>query len=185
MKKNKSDVKNLTTSAICLALCLVLPLLTGQNRELGSMLCLMHIPVLLCGFVCGPLYAAIVGLIAPVLRFMLFGMPPIMPFGVAMCFELAVYGIVTGIMFRLLTKRPRDIYISLVSAMLLGRIVYGLAFMRTIGIHGGEPYALGAFMTDAFVRAAPGIALHIVLIPVIVIALQKARFIPKPEKIAE
>jgi len=174
--KNSKDIRNLTASAICLALCLYLPFLTAQNPELGQRLSLMHIPVLLCAFICGPASAAVVGLTAPLLRFILFGMPMIMPMGVAMCFELAAYGLVAGFMYKLLPKKAAFIYVSLITAMLLGRGVFGLAFMQTLGINGGQ-YTWSMFIGGAFVNAIPGIILHIVLIPVIVIALKKARVI--------
>ena len=85
----KSTVtRKLVFAALLLALAMVLPFLTGQIPQIGQALCPMHIPVLLCGFVCGPIYAMAVGFIAPLLRFALFGMPPIFPTGVSMAFEL-------------------------------------------------------------------------------------------------
>ena len=98
----KRFVRDLTFAAICLALCMVLPFLTGQIPEVGSMLCPMHIPVLLAGFLCGPWWAMAVGAVAPLLRFFLFGMPPLFPTGLAMCFELAAYGLASGLLYRLL-----------------------------------------------------------------------------------
>ena len=92
----RTNVSLLVTAAVCLALCMVLPFLTGQIPSIGSALSPMHIPVLLCGFLCGPAYAAVIGAIAPALRFMLFGMPPLFPVGVAMSFELAAYGLISG-----------------------------------------------------------------------------------------
>jgi hypothetical protein len=135
----------------------------------------MHIPVLLCAFICGPYYAAVVGLIAPVLRFMLFTTPPIMPMGVAMCFELAIYGLAAGMLYKLLPRKTVYIYVSLITAMLLGRAAFGLAFMRTLGIHNGGQYTWEMFISAAFINAIPGIILHIILIPIIVIALKKAK----------
>mgnify|MGYP003309534025 CR=1 FL=1 len=126
MNKKRTNVLSLTCAAICLALCMVLPFLTGQIPEIGSMLSPMHIPVLLCGFICGPLYAAAVGVIAPLLRFALFGMPPLFPVGVAMCVELAAYGAVSGVLYRLLPRKPVNVYVSLIAAMLAGRIVWGI-----------------------------------------------------------
>ena len=83
----KSTVtRKLVFAALLLALAMVLPFLTGQIPQIGQALCPMHIPVLLCGFLCGPWYALAVGAIAPVLRFALFGMPPLVPTGAAMCF---------------------------------------------------------------------------------------------------
>ena len=182
-EKKQEEVKNLTTSAICLTLCLFLPFLTGQIPQFGQALAPMHIPVLLCAFICGPRYAAIVGLIAPLLRLMLFGMP--MPFmAIAMCFELATYGIVAGILYMLLPKKPVFIFVSLIVAMLLGRIVWGAvalqlslsAFFPALPF-GWESFGWEEFISAVFVTALPGIILHIVLIPVIVLALQKARVV--------
>jgi len=132
MNATSNGLKNLTVSAVCLALCMVLPLLTGQIPQIGSVLSPMHIPVLLCGLLCGPYYAAAIGLIAPLFRFAIFSAPPFFPVlmpsgvvvcGAAMCLELAAYGITAGVIFKLLPKKPVFIYISLITAMLLGRIV--------------------------------------------------------------
>ena len=173
MRIHSIRVLKLAISAVCLALCLVLPFLTGQIPEIGSMLSPMHIPVLLCGFICGPAWAAVVGAIAPLLRFMLFGMPPLFPTGVAMCVELATYGAVSGALYRLLPRKPINVYVSLLAAMLAGRIVWGVIRVVLSGVT-GSAFTWAAFMAGAFTQAIPGIILHIVLIPVIVLALQKA-----------
>jgi riboflavin transporter FmnP len=170
---NTNRILKLVLAAICLALCMVLPFLTGQIPEIGSMLSPMHIPVLLCGFITGPFWAAMVGLIAPVLRFALFGMPPIFPTGVAMCFELAVYGAVSGLLYSKLPKKTVNIYVSLIAAMLLGRIAWGIVRVLLSGVT-GSAFTWAAFMAGAFTSAIPGIILHIVLIPVIVMALRRA-----------
>ena len=163
----------LVMSAICLALCLVLPFLTGQIPEIGSKLCPMHIPVLLCGFLCGPAYALVVGAIAPLVRFVLFGMPPIFPTGVAMCFELAAYGLVSGLMYRRLPKKTVSIYASLIVAMIAGRVVWGVVQAILLGMT-GSALTWKMFITSAVLNAIPGIVIHIVLIPVIVMALKRA-----------
>ncbi|MBR5303075.1 MAG: ECF transporter S component [Clostridia bacterium] len=170
---NKNRILKLVLAAICLSLCMVLPFLTGQIPEIGSMLSPMHIPVLLCGFIAGPLWAAVIGLTAPVLRFALFGMPPIFPVGAAMCFELAVYGAASGLLYSRLPKKTVSIYISLIAAMLLGRIAWGIVRVLLSGVT-GSPFTWAAFMAGAFTTAIPGIILHIALIPVIVMALQRA-----------
>ena len=170
------NIGQLTASGVCLALCMVLPFLTGQVPKVGNALSPMHIPVLICGFVAGPFYAAIVGFIAPLLRFPLFGSPPIMPTGVAMCFELAVYGFVAGMLHKTLPKRHEQVYVALVAAMLAGRIVWGIARWALSGVT-GVAFTLNLFMAGAFVNAVPGIVLHIAFIPPIVIALKKAGFV--------
>ena len=121
MKTNtRLSLLRLTYSAICLALCIVLPFLTGQIPQIGQALSPMHIPVLLCGFACGPVWGAAVGLVAPVLRAAMFGMPPMFPVAVAMAFELAAYGAATGLLYRLLPKKYTYIYVALAAAMLAG-----------------------------------------------------------------
>ena len=155
-----------------LALAMVLPFLTGQIPQIGNMLCPMHIPVLLCGFFCGPWYGGIVGLVAPLLRFALFGMPPIFPTGVAMCFELAVYGFVSGMLYRRLPKKHVNVYISLLVAMLAGRLMWGMVQVIIWGL-GKSEFGWAAFLSGAFTTAIPGIILQIVLIPVLVITVRK------------
>jgi len=169
----KTQVHTLVLSAVCLALCLVLPFLTGQIPEIGNALSPMHIPVLLCGFLCGPVWGAAVGAAAPLVRFVLFGMPPLMPTGLAMCAELAVYGAVSGWLYRRLPQKTGSIYAALVSAMLAGRIVWGAARVLLSGVSGAS-FTWAAFMAGAFTNALPGIVVHIVLIPVIVLAVRKA-----------
>ena len=173
MNTNTIRIQKLVLTALCLALCMVLPFLTGQIPEIGSMLCPMHIPVLLCGFICGPFWAAAMGAIAPLLRFALFGMPPLVPTGIAMCFELAAYGALSGVLYRLLPDRRSSVYAALIGAMLGGRVVWGVAMALLLGVSGGA-FTWGAFVAGAFAGAVPGIILHIVLIPVIVFALQRA-----------
>ncbi len=169
----RNQVLKLTLSAICLALCMVLPFLTGQIPQIGSRLSPMHIPVLLCGFLCGPAWAAVVGAFAPMLRFALFGMPPLFPTGAAMCFELLTYGVAAGALYRLLPKNRGSIYASLIAAMLAGRIVWGAVSALLLSASGGA-FTFAAFAAGAFVNAVPGIVLHIILIPVIVMALERA-----------
>lgn len=169
------NTKNLVTAAVCLALCLMLPFLTGQIPQIGSALSPMHIPVLLAGFLCGPWWAAAVGLVAPLLRFVLFHMPPIYPTGLAMCFELGTYGLVSGLLYRSLPRRPANIYVSLIAAMLAGRVVWGVVRVLLTGVS-GEAFTWQMFMAGAFLNAIPGIVVHIVLIPLLVMALQRAGF---------
>lgn len=169
-------VRRIVVSGVCVALCIVLPFLTGQIPQIGSMLSPMHIPVLLCGFLCGWPYGLVVGAISPLLRSLLFGMPPLYPVATAMAFELAAYGAFSGICYKLLPKKIPYVYVSLVIAMLGGRIVWGIA--QTIMLSGtGNPFTFAAFMSGAFINAVPAIILHIVLIPILVIALKKAGII--------
>ncbi len=176
MKKNQT--MKLVYAAICLALCLVLPFLTMQIPTIGKALSPMHIPVFLCGFLCGWPYAIVVGFIAPLLRSVMFGMPAMVPDALGMAFELAAYGVITGVLFRLLPRKTVNIYVTLICAMLGGRVVWGIAkFLITKAI--GMEFPFSAWLAGGFINAVPGIILHIVLVPVIVIALQKAHLIPE------
>ena len=178
--KNRNAVLKLVFAAMFLALSLVMPFLTGQIPEIGSMLCPMHIPVLLCGFICGGPWGLIVGLIAPILRSLIFGMPTLFPKAVCMAFELAAYGAVAGIMHKILPKKKISIYGSLLIAMIAGRIVWGCAMYIFMGIDGGA-FTFSAFIAGAFTNAIPGIIVQIVLIPVLVMLLENPKII-KPKE---
>ena len=171
MIKNTHRIKDVTISGVCLALALLLPFLTMQIPSVGSMLSPMHIPVLLCGFFVCWQWAAVVGFVAPLLRFALFSMPP-MPFGIAMAFELATYGLVASLMYKALPKKKSSIYVALIVAMILGRIVWGIARVVIAGVV-GNPFTFQMFIAGALLEAIPGILLHILLIPVIVMAVKK------------
>lgn len=167
------NVRKMVLSALCLALCLLLPFLTGQIPEIGSKLSPMHIPVLLCGFLCGWPWGLMVGLMAPPLRFLLFQMPPIFPTGAAMMGELAVYGAAAGVFYRLLPKKGWAIYAALLIAMALGRIAWG-AVQWIFLMAGAAEFSFQAFLAGAFINAWPGIICHLAIIPPIVSALGKA-----------
>lgn len=168
--------RRLIASAICLALALVLPFLTGQMQQFGNMLCPMHIPVLLCGILCGWPWGVAVGFIAPLLRFALFGAPVIYPIGLAMAFELATYGFSAGLSYKLLPKTPGLVYAALLCGMIDGRIVWGLARYIMAGL-GGSEFPFSAFLAGAVTNAIPGILLQILLIPPIVLTLKKANLV--------
>lgn len=167
--KNSTLIKTVL-SALFLALAFVLPFLTGQIKEIGAMLCPMHIPVILCGFVCGWQWGLGVGFIAPILRSLLMGMPLLFPSAVCMAFELAVYGLVSGLLYKLLPGKTVYIYCSLVTAMLAGRLVWGVAMLVCMGIGGGS-FTFAAFIAGAFSGSIPGIIVQLVLVPVLVSVL--------------
>lgn len=173
MSSNKSNIKttNWVISALFLALALVLPLLTGQMQELGNKLLPMHIPVLLCGFICGPVYGGIVGFVSPLLRFILFGMPPILPIGLSMSIELACYGVFSGLIYNHLPKKKSSIYISLILSMIIGRVVWGMSNLIIYGFENSE-FGLQAFIAGAFLNSILGIIIQIVLIPLIVVRIE-------------
>ena len=170
---NSIQVRKMTYGALFLAIALVLPFLTGQIPEIGKSLCPMHIPVLLCGFLCGWPWGLAVGFIAPLLRSVVFGMPAMFPGAVAMAFELATYGCLAGLFYKLLPKTKTSIYITLLASMIAGRVVWGIVRLALAGLSGNS-FTWGLFISGAVTTAIPGIILHIVLIPLLVMVLEKA-----------
>ena len=138
------EIKKLTTSAMLFALGLVLPFLTGQVPQIGSMLLPMHFPVFLCGLICGWKYGAMVGFMLPVVRSFLFGMPPMFPTASAMAFELCTYGAVAGFLyFRGGYFCVKSLYKAMVAAMIAGRVVWAGAMIVMMGINGGIQFVGG------------------------------------------
>lgn len=161
-------------SGVFIALGIVLPFLTGQIQSIGNKLLPMHLPILICGFVCGAPYGLAAGLIVPLLRSILFGMPPMFPTAVSMALELAVYGFVTGLLYKKLPKNNAMIYVALIGAMLIGRVAAGAVNVVLYGVQ-GSGYSMQMFMAGMFMNAVPGIILQLVLIPVIIMMLRKAK----------
>ena len=173
----KNTVKQLCVCGICIALCYVLPV-AFHGLALGSVLSPMHIPVLLCGLLCGGWYGMVCGLVGPVLSSVLSGMPPVTSL-IFMVPELMVYGLVAGLMMRLVRtgKTVADLYISQVTAMALGRVVGGIAkalfFLGT-----GKSFGVAAWVSGYFITSAPGIVAHLLVIPPLVLVLMGAGVIP-------
>ncbi len=172
MKENKLFKPVL--SALFLALAYVMPFLTGQVPEIGSMLCPLHIPVILCGFVCGWPWGLAVGFIAPLFRSLTLGMPPLFPTAVCMAFELTAYGTVAGLIHKILPRKKVYIYCSLLTSMIIGRLVWGAAMYVSLGMNGGA-FTLAAFVAGAFTNAVPGIIVQIVLIPILVMIIDNQK----------
>ena len=169
----QSKTRRLTTTAMLLALGLVLPFLTGQIPQIGSMLSPMHIPVFLCGFLCGWPWGLAVGFIAPLLRSVLFGMPTLFPGAVSMAFELAVYGGMAGYLYRRLPRKRGVVYAVLILSMIAGRVVWGAVRVILAGLS-DSAFTWALFLAGAVTKAIPGIILQLVLIPVLVIAMERA-----------
>lgn len=173
--KKSNQIFNMVLAALFLAMAYVLPFFTGQVPQIGSMLCPMHIPVLLCGFICGWPWGVAVGLIAPVLRSATLGMPPMFPTAVCMAFELATYGAVAGLMYKVLPKCKLSVYVSLLIAMVTGRLVWGAAMFTCLGLTGGS-FGFSAFLAGAVTNALPGIILQLILVPAIVMLLEYIKY---------
>ncbi len=169
---NKST-QNLALSAMFIAIGIVLPFFTGQLQQIGNMLLPMHLPVLLCGLICGWQYGAAVGFILPPLRYLMFAAPPIFPIGAAMAVELAAYGLIAGFLY----NRSRwqciiSLYRSLIAAMIGGRLVWGIARVLMTGVS-GEAFTWQMFLSGALLTAIPGIMIQLVFIPAIMVALDR------------
>ena len=172
-RMTRDQVLRMTYAALFLAMALALPFITGQIPEIGAMLCPMHIPALLCGFMCGWPWGLAVGFIAPLLRGALFGMPALFPTGVAMAAELSVYGGMAGWLYRALPRKKGIVYVSLLLSMVAGRLAWGGVHIVLAGLTGSE-FTAALFLAGAVTNAIPGIILQIVLIPVLVIAMERA-----------
>jgi niacin transporter len=172
VSKNE-NAKNMVYTGLFIALGVLLPVLVHMIPNMGMVLLPMHIPILLCGLICGVRYGLICGLITPLLAFLLTGRPPafLLP---AMQVELAAYGAVSAlIMLYVKTKSMyANVCMSLIGAMLVGRVVFGM--VNALILQVGE-YTLQMWLTAAFVTAMPGIVIQIIIVPIIVIALWKAK----------
>ncbi len=172
------NTKKIAIASMLLAVSFVLPFFTGQIPEIGNMLCPMHIPVILCGFVTGPAWGFVVGLISPVLRSVILGMPPLFPTAFSMAFELSAYGFISGFLFERLPRKNIYIYINLVISMILGRIIWGIVTFMLMGLD-TETFGFSVFISSAVINAVPGIILQLIVIPITVIFVDKKGIIKK------
>lgn len=170
---NSTQLRKLTYSALYMAIALILPFVTGQIPEIGAMLCPMHIPALLCGFMCGWPWGVAVGFISPLLRSVMFGMPAMFPAAIAMAFELAVYGGMAGLLYSRLPRKKWMIYAALLISMIAGRVVWGAVQALLAGLSGNS-FTWMLFLTGAVINAIPGIIMQLALIPVLVVTMDKA-----------
>ena len=168
-----SKIQKLCLSAMLLAVAFVLPFLTGQIPQIGSKLCPMHLPVILCGYLCSGPWGLAVGFAAPILRCFIVGMPsPLFPKAIAMAFELATYGLMSGLLHKLLPREKGCLYLSLALSMIAGRLVWGFVQLCCVSLDVTR-FGLSAFWAGAVVNALPGILVQFILIPVLVTAAEK------------
>ena len=171
-----SYAKKIVFSAVCAALCVVLPMAFHTIQNAGSIFLPMHIPVLLCGLLCGWPYGLVCGILGPTLSSLLTSMPPaaMLP---SMIVECAAYGCVTGLMMRFVRtgKTFPELYISMVTAMVLGRVLSGLA-KSLVFAPGTAPFA---WVTTSLVAGIPGIVIQLILIPLVVMSLTRAKLLPQ------
>ncbi|MBR1407669.1 MAG: ECF transporter S component [Clostridia bacterium] len=186
MKKNRS-LSRMVVSALLLALGMVLPFLTGQIQVIGRIISPLHIPALICGLTCGWQWGLALGVVLPLLRGLTLGMPPFPVVALPMAFELGGYGLLTGLLYPFLLKKLKGnshlpaMLCALVLAMIGGRIIGGAgkALLLTLGLIGSSsPYTFAVFFSSYFVSTAPGALIHLVLVPAVVTALERAKLSP-------
>lgn len=170
MIKNKKVV----LTALFIALGLTLPMITANVPMIGNMLLPMHFPIIICGLICGVGYGALAGVITPLLRSFIFGMPPLFPIATAMAFELAAYGAVAGLVYVVIQKSKGSVYPALVISMLSGRAVWGVVTFILFRMM-GKTLTLQMFIAGAFTNAVPGIVGQLIIIPVLMYYLAKHR----------
>ncbi len=175
ISKTRLYIGKICTSAVCFALCMVLPMLTGAVPAIGKIIAPMHIPVLICGALCGPIWGGVVGILAPLLRGFMLGAPPLVPTGLSMMAELFGYGLFMGIFTSVLPKKIPYLYVSLVSAMLLGRVLGGVSKILLLAAGVLEKYSFAIFLSGYFTGSIPGIVVQLLLIPPILYALSRAK----------
>ncbi len=167
----RSSTQKLVLAALCLAAGIVLPFVTGQIPFIGNLLLPMHIPVFVCAFCSSKHYSVAVGLILPLLRSALFSVPAFFPNAVAMAVELATYALVASFLYEKLDRRTVGaIYISMLPAMLIGRVAWGIARWLMMGFS-SEPFTLPYFAAEAFINALPGIVLQLIVVPILVMLI--------------
>lgn len=172
----RTYVKNVVLTAVCAALCVVVPMAFHAIPNAGMIFLPMHIPVLLCGMLCGWPFGLTCGLLGPLLSSVITGMPPAATLP-AMMIECAVYGAVAGVLMRHVRsgKLYLDLYAALIPAMLAGRVISGIA--KALIFAPGT--TLAAWATVSFVTALPGIVIQLLLIPALIFALERAKLIPR------
>lgn len=165
----KSSTNILVKEGLFLALGMIIPYIFHATGIPGTIFLPMHIPVLLCGLILGSKYGLIIGLLTPILNSIFTGMPPMYPVAISMALELGAYGFFSGLLYR---EKKQNIYVALISSMLLGRVISGIANFLLLTAKGGS-FVLAGFLTSSFVTAFWGIIIQLVLIPFLVKALEK------------
>ncbi len=186
MNNRNSALYRMVVTALLLAIGLALPFLLGQVEVLGQAISPLHIPVLLCGLTCGWGWGLALGAVLPLLRSLLFGMPPMVA-AIPMAFEMAVYGALTGLLYPLMLKLLKtsrhlpSMLISMLAAMILGRIAGGAAKACMMGFQ-GNAYTFQTFIAAYFTGTAVGAIIHLIVVPSVALALEKAKLSPNSQR---
>ena len=178
---NVARIRRMCLGAMFLAMGWILPFLTGQIHSIGNMLCPMHLPVMLSGFILGPMYGLLIGAITPLTRTMFFGMPVLYPFSICMSLELATYGLLCGSLYKIFNKKCGSIvstYVSLCFSIIGGRIIWGISRFLC-GLVSKNLFTWTLFINGGFISAWPGIIIQFILIPLLIKVLVDTKIINK------
>lgn len=170
-------IRQITGSALLSATGVLLPqvfhMLGGVAT--GSMFLPMHLPVLLAGMLYGPMCGASVGVLAPTLSFLIFGMPPAAKYPF-MLIELIFYGLAAGLFERALRRfDTANLIFTTFLAQAFGRAIYaGCLWLGGRFLVGVEFPAVATVMST-IATGLPGIVIQLVLVPAMYSALKKLR----------
>ncbi len=176
----KFSTLNIVTCAMLSALAVVVSsVMHNLFGEWAKMLSPMHLPVFLAGILCGQWLGLICGAVAPLLGFLSSGRPifpdPLVP----MMLELATYGFISGLLRGVFTKNPKTqkfaSVLALVCAMVVGRVVNGIAGGVVMAI-GGAPLLQSVWLkfVSGFTSTWVGMICQLIAIPAILFAMQKS-----------
>lgn len=157
-----NSLTKFTLSSLLLAIGLILPLFFGQVEILGQTILVLHIPIYLCGLLCGANYGLVVGFILPILRSCLFSMPIFYPNAIAMAVELSLYGFVSGYLWH--KRKVCNIYLVLLISMIIGRLGWGIMEWLLLSLN-QQSFTLNMFITLGFVQGIVGIIIQFFIIP--------------------
>lgn len=162
--------RKIVLSGLFIGIGLLLPMIFHQFNMGGPAFLPMHIPVLIGAMFLGPIEGLAIGMITPILSSVLTGMPVLFPMLPIMIFELGFYGLTSGLLSKSLKVNT---YVSLISSMVVGRIVAGVVvfvLIKFFGFKGASPFI---FVKGAILTGMPGILIQLVAVPPIVNILRR------------
>ena len=186
MRKNDT-LYRMTIAAMLMAIGMVLPRLLGGTEVLGQPISPLHIPALIAGLTLGGFWGGVVGFASPLLGHLALQAPPSLDKALPMAVECLAYGVISGILYALLLRlmkgKPRIIPLlaAQVTAMLVGRVVGGAgkALMMLVGLVSMDAgFTFQVFISSYFLSTAVGAVIHLIVVPAVVLALEKAKLSP-------
>lgn len=188
--KNKTKLSNfntlntVTTAMLC-AVAVILASSMHAFMEMGvaNLFSPMHFPILLVGILCGPIYGVIGGAVTPLINYLTSGGTFNVQRMVPMMVELAVYGLMTGLLRNVFLKnRVTSKFFStivLVIAMVVGRAIH--AIVKTFIVSNGQTFiaTLWTYFLADFTGTWAGILVQLILIPALLYALLRGGILIK------